>query len=560
MQHSGFFNALFVDGVHDRKYNANDYSDNLAVVIGNGVLRSANDDLRVTASGMITTVAAGRAWINGHYYYNDAPLSFAAATAPTGGTRYDRILLRLNTDISARSIELVYRQGTAANSPVKPAPVREGNIYELVLADIFIGTNATSVVVTDTRADNTLCGWVYSTSGDNSFFKSLDNAFGDWFAEKKNTLASVTLFKRYEWRTVTESAGNVFTFNVPQYDPETCFIEVYVNGMLESNGSDYTLNGNIITFAGTLIAGTEIEVKVFKSIDGTGIMSVADEITELQNALAALNTTDEYTYICNGVDDNIKISQLAQAYLDGGDDYGSKKINVCGTFGASAPFAGNGTSASFYRWISVGGQTLKNRKLIFDFTNCSQIELPITAGTLNTIFFGVNAHIIGANVIANQTGNGTVIRVFSDSASLVAIAEHCRFWLNGNNSTYIARSGTYKNCRASVSNIVGDSYCFYPNTYALLRVDGGEYYSYIGNTTGKSAIVFQESTDAVSILFAVNAPTVARSGYYQTNSLIQQTGGGVVSCTDLISTLPLSVISGASNIRGTIAKNKAGLM
>ena len=64
---SGFFNALNVGGEYDRTYNANDYSDNLAVIIGNGVLRSQYDDLKVTASGMVATVGVGRAWINGHY-------------------------------------------------------------------------------------------------------------------------------------------------------------------------------------------------------------------------------------------------------------------------------------------------------------------------------------------------------------------------------------------------------------------------------------------------------------------------------------------------------------
>lgn len=559
MQKSGFFNSLVVEGVHDRKYNANDYSDNLAVVISNGVLRSANDDLRVTASGMIATVAAGRAWINGHYYYNDTPLSFAAATAPTGGTRYDRILLRLNTDISARSIELVYRQGTAANNPVKPAPVREGNIYELVLADIFIGTNATSLVVTDTRADNALCGWVYSTSGDQSFLKSLDNQFLNWFTEKKNTLASVTLFKRYEWRTVLSSATDTVVFSIPQYDAETCFIEVFVNGILKTETAEYSITNSVLKFGGTLIAGTEIEVKCYKSIDGTGIMSVADEITELQNKVAELTTAEEYQYFCNGVDDNIKLSEIAQQWLNGGTDYGSKTIKVYGNFGAKAAYAGSGTTTSPFRWFSVGTAAATNRKIIFDFSNCGQISLPIAAGTYNTVFYGHNAHIIGASVIVNQTAVDTVIHIFNSSAGAV-YAENCHFWITAYKDSRVGQTGTFNNCRASVANIINNCYCFLPFTDSLLRINGGEYYAYSGESTAQSAVVGQSAANAVSILNGVNVPTLARSGFYQTNSVLQWSGGGVLSCTDLVSALPLITAAGISNIRGTIAKSKAGLM
>lgn len=559
MQKSGFFNAVMVNGVYDRKYNANDYCDNLAVVISNGVVRSIDDALKVTSNGMITTVAAGRAWINGHYYYNDTPFSFAAVSAPAGGTRYDRVFLRLNTDISARSIELVYREGTAANTPEKPAPVREGNIYELCLADIFIGTNATSVTVTDTRDNADLCGWVYSTSGDNSFFTSLDNAFKEWFDEKKDTLASVTLYKTYLWRTVLEAATNTVIFNIPQYDAETCFLQVFVNGIFDAPEIDYTLSNNIITFSNSLVAGTEVIVLVKKSIDGTGLMSVLDEITELQNAVAALNTTGEYEYICNGVDDNVKLSEIAQAWLNGGTDYGSKTIKVYGTFGAKAAYAGSGTSASPFRWFSVGTDAATNRKIIFDFSNCGQISLPIAAGTFNTVFYGHNAHIIGASVITSQTAAETVIRVFNSSAGAV-YAENCRFWVTAYKDSRVGQTGTFNNCRASIANIINNSYCFLPFTESLIRINGGEYYAYSGASSAQSAVVGQSAANSVSILNGVNAPTLARSGFYQTNSVLQWSGGGVLSCTDLVSELPLIVVAGISNIRGTIAKSKAGLM
>lgn len=560
-QKSGFFNALNVDGIYDRKYNANDYTDNLAVIIGNGVLRSNADDLKVTASGMSCTVAAGRGWINGHYYYNDSPLSFAAVSAPIGGTRWDRIFLRLNKEVNARSVSLVYVQGEESNSPVKPSPTRTVNIYDLVLADVYVGTNATSVSVTDTRADADLCGWVFSTRGNESFFTSLDNSFAEWFSGKKETLSSVTLFKRYNWRTVLESASNTVRFSIPQWDDETCFLEVYVNGVLEHEDVNYTLDGanSVITFSNSLIVGTEIIVKVYKSIDGTGIESVADEITALQNAVAALQSESEYVYHCNGIDDNVKLSQIAAAWLNGGTDYASKIVRVYGTFGCAAAYAGAGTSANPYRWISVGGESATNRRIVFDFTGCGQISLPIVAGTHNVVFYGHNAHIIGASVVANQTGTETVIHGFNSYSGAVR-CENCRFWFTAYRASRVGQTGTFVNCRASIANATENSYCFLPFTDSLLRIEGGEYYAYSGAQSAQSAVVGQSAANSVSILNGVNAPTLARSGFYQTNSVLQWAGGGILSCTDLVSELPLIVVAGISNIRGTIAKSKAGLM
>lgn len=554
---SGFFNALNVNGEYDRKYNANDYSDNLAVIISNGVLRSENDDLRVTASGMVCTVGIGRAWINGKYYNNDAPISFAAATAPAGGSRWDRIVLRLDNDVAARSIALRYVMGTAANNPTKPEPVRNGNVYELVLADIFVGTNATSVAITDTRADAALCGWVYSVAGDNSFFKTFDNSFAEWFAQKKDTLSSVTLFKRYEWRTVLDAAAQVVPFSIPQYDEETAFLEVYVNGVSDVEGVDFTRSGSIITFRYSLVAGTEIVVRAYKSIDGTGIMSVADEITELQNKVAAMYASADYDYICNGVDDNVQLSALATAWLEGGDDYSSKTIRVYGTFGAQAPVGGDGELFSPYQWIKVAGDNHANRKIIFDFSCCSQLSFPVIAGKLNYIFYGIDAHIIGADVNVYEKTTGTTIIGFNTVAGAV-YAENCRFWITGDNTCKIACTGTFTNCRGIVANSTGVSYCFTPLSNSLLRLNGGEYMAYSGSSATTSAVVGHEdsSTNAVSILNGVNAPTVPRSGYYQTHSIHQYPNGGVMNCSDLVSALPVNA-KGTNNISGTIAKSKA---
>lgn len=70
-EHFGFFDALeTADGLYDRTYSARDYSENLATIISNGVLRSTNDDLKVTVNGLTVTVGIGRAWINGCWYHS----------------------------------------------------------------------------------------------------------------------------------------------------------------------------------------------------------------------------------------------------------------------------------------------------------------------------------------------------------------------------------------------------------------------------------------------------------------------------------------------------------
>lgn len=555
-QHSGFFNAIKVDGIADRRYNANDYSDNLAAVIGNGVLRSINDDLKVTTSGMTVTVGAGRAWINGHYYHNDSPVTFTAPTAPTGGSRHDRVVLRLNTDISARKIELVYVQGTASNTPTKPNPVREGGVYDLVLADVFVGTNATSVGVTDTRGNGTVCGWVYSVVGDGAFFASIENSFNEWFAEKKDTLSSVTLFKRYDWRTVLDAQAKTVSFNIPQYDEGTCILEVFVNGVLDVDGVDYTRSGSTITFTNNLVAGTEIFVRVYKSIDGTGILSAADEITELQNQVAALQAEKAVDYLCNGVDDNVKLSQIAQAWLDGGTDNAHKTIRVYGTFGASAAHSGNGSELNPYRWINVGSETEKERRITFDFSNCGVIEIPVVNGKFNDIFGGKNAHIIGAHVKALSSSQETNVRVFG-SVDGDVFAEHCYFNIFAAKNCIISRTGTFTDCRGIMTSLDTDSYCFTPTQHGLLRIVGGEYMAYTGISSGKSAIVGQTAAKTITILDRVNAPTVAVSGYYQTHAIYQGAGAGVLNCRDLISALTVTTASGISTVSGTVEISRA---
>ena len=75
-------------------------------------------------------------------------------------------------------------------------------------------------------------------------------------------------FKRFTWYVKTAAdATTTVLFDIPEYDAETDGApNVYINGMLAIAGTDYTLDGNEITFAIPKIAGTEIFVVVEKLV------------------------------------------------------------------------------------------------------------------------------------------------------------------------------------------------------------------------------------------------------------------------------------------------------
>lgn len=559
-QQSGFFNAFKNGAQYAPKYNAKDFSYCLAAIVSDGVRRSGDNDLYVQAAGgMALTVGVGFAMIKGHYYINDSIFTdFSVPTAPTGDRgRIDRVALRLTIDGSTQKIELVYLTGTAAISPTAPALTRNSKIHELAIADITVNPNVTQITsldIDDRRDDTDVCGWITTPIGIPDFFVSYDTRFNDWFAQVRNTLAVSTLYKEYSQRIVVANLTNTVTFNITQYDPTGVdILKVYVNGLLAFEGEDYTVNNSTITFTDEKIAGTEIDVYVIKSIDGTGLGSVDDRVTELEDQMSTVKNIGEYIYICNGYDDNVKLSEIAQEFLAGTDN-AQMIISVYGTFGANAPYGGSGLINSRYRWFSLGAAGSTTRKIIFDFAGCSQITLNCQAGSHYIGFYGHTVTVKNANVIANCRYTDSSFQMFSSTQGSV-IAEDCNFTISGYTGCYIAQTGTFTNCKGNVTNSRADSCCFNVATTGLLRVNGGEYYAYTGLSSNNAAVVMIESSaaNAVAITYGMNCPTVAKDLHYQKNAVLCNAGYGGFSET--ITALTVTKAT-SQNVRGTIPLSK----
>jgi hypothetical protein len=565
-QHSGFFNALESGGVYDRKYNADDYTSNMAAIISTGVRRSGDDDLKVTASGLTVTVAVGRAWIDGRWFYNDTALQLETVTPPVGSlTRVDGVYLQANSNVAVRNIQLVYKTGTPSGSPTAPACTRENGVYEIQLASIAVAPNATSVTVTDTRGNTSVCGWITSPVGYSDYFASLDNEFTDWFTETKDTLASVTLFKQYTWRTVTSSSTSTVTFNIPQYDPTGVdIINVYVNGLLETPADDYTLSGSTITFTNAKTAGTEVVVICYKSIDGTGLGSVSDEITELQNEVAALGNINDFYYFCNGQNDNVQLSEIVQNFLSGDTtDNKTMKLHIVGTFGAATPAAGSGTEIVRFRWFNFEAAAPTNRRVTLDFHNSSPVNIQPQDGSYNCIFYGGNFNVEGLTLTAGGSSYATLHVVGVEGAAIntpVSFTD-CNItitaaWSSG--TLYFTNFGTITNCKIVVINSLSNAAVFNlgMNT-CLVQIFGGKYYAYTGMSSGFSAGIYSATGLTSAAVTAVGAafPSTAKTSLYQTNAVLFNSG--YITALGLITPLLIATTSNVTaSITGTIPLDK----
>ena len=153
----GFFNSIG----GDRKYNADDIGKYLMGIISSGVYADKSTSLQVLANdGMDVEVQPGRAMLHYHYMENDSPL---VLTLDKGGAldRVDAIVARM--DLNNRLCEIAVKKGSEAAKPVAPTVERTDAVKEYMLASVYITKLSSSVKqsnITDTRADNAVCGWV----------------------------------------------------------------------------------------------------------------------------------------------------------------------------------------------------------------------------------------------------------------------------------------------------------------------------------------------------------------------------------------------------------------
>lgn len=202
--------GLFWNSVDsDRLYDADSFAEWLRKFFTTGVF---DGELQVTsAGGMDVSVSGGYANIDGKVRFFDSATKLTLATAGATYPRIDTIVVERNdTD---RQITVKAITGTYSANPTAAAPVRANNIYQIVLAQIYIAAGATSITqtaITDTRSNPDLCGIVTGTvkEMDYSQFAAQFNAYYDEF-KASNKSDFDTWFSAMKNQLTTDAAGNL---------------------------------------------------------------------------------------------------------------------------------------------------------------------------------------------------------------------------------------------------------------------------------------------------------------------------------------------------------------
>lgn len=185
----GFYNSLD----HDRKYNAEQISAIFDTLIKDGVFSHVDGIFGTTpGTGLQVIVKPGLAWFDHTWNQNDSSLPLSLQPADVTLTRYDAVVIEVNTANRTNGIKIV--TGTAAVSPSKPGMTNTDTLHQHPLAYVKVMGGATAVSATDIEVvvGTAACPFatgILSTASIEVLFQGWEEDFETWFANIKLQLS-----------------------------------------------------------------------------------------------------------------------------------------------------------------------------------------------------------------------------------------------------------------------------------------------------------------------------------------------------------------------------------
>lgn len=239
------------------------------------------------------------------------------------------------------------------------------------------------------------------------------------------------------------------------------------------------------------------------------------------NSFVGTMKSSDDIYYCNGSTDNVELSNIAQDFFQNASDGDQKKINVVGTFGATSPYSGSG-NFSPYVWMKLGYSSQTNKRIMFDFSNCSKITINCSKAK-NYVFSGFGINLFHANIEVNSTQSVTscyvIAGVLDSDATGDVYCYNCNFEINGYTSCVFSTQGTFDLCNVSLSNTGGSNSTLFNacNGHNII-VNGGNYTCTCKAQQGTYSYIIHEGSYGCNVLIShANFPFSNVSGQNQTH-------------------------------------------
>lgn len=209
----------------DRKYDAQSFEKWLKKFFTSGVFEG---DLQVLASsGMTVQVQTGYSNVNGKVGLFESATNVTLSAANSRYSRIDTIIIERNDVNRVIQIDKVTGAYTGENpQPTAPIWDETRGIYQLVLAQIYVGAGVSSISqedITDKRTDTDVCGYIAGTVNEmdfsqftaqfESYFSTFEAThlaeFEEWFDHMKDQLDSdVAGHLQAEVESIKENGGD----------------------------------------------------------------------------------------------------------------------------------------------------------------------------------------------------------------------------------------------------------------------------------------------------------------------------------------------------------------
>lgn len=187
--------ATEVDGVttYDREYGSAEFREVMRKLVGDGVYANPANNMQVTAGGgLAVSVLPGYCWIKGALGIVDEAETLTLDASSAGRT--DVIVARFDLSLAARDIHLAVVKG-AEGSTDAPALTRNDSTYDICLARVQVGANATNITpanITDTRLNDSVCGIVTGVIDQidaTDLFAQYGDIFDSFMSQLESTLS-----------------------------------------------------------------------------------------------------------------------------------------------------------------------------------------------------------------------------------------------------------------------------------------------------------------------------------------------------------------------------------